>query len=98
MCSVFVNIFGRVKLVYALVCVPRAAKLRHYANPPAGLSLPNACVLSELMRFAFVLNSVKRLSARLQKCVLMLLLVIFFIPVVVHSPANMELNKRAMKL
>jgi len=73
--------FGRAKLVCVLVCAARAAKLRHCANPPAGLVVSQrpCCVRADGLHFVF--NYVKRFSMRLAAMRLMLLLVIFFITI-----------------
>jgi len=71
--------FGHAKLVCVLVCAPRAAKLRHYANPPAGLVVSQRLCCVRVDGLHFVFNYVKRLSVRLATMRLMLLLVIFFI-------------------
>ena len=48
--------FGRAKLVWVLVCAPRAAKLRHYANPPAGLVVSQrlCCIRVDGLHFVFI--------------------------------------------
>ena len=54
--------FGRAKLVCVLVCAPRAAKLRHYANLPAGLVVSQRLCCVRVDGLHFVLNYVKRLA------------------------------------
>jgi len=54
-------IFGRAKLV----CAPRAAKLRDYVNPPAGLVVSQRLCCVRVDGLHFVFNYVKHLSMRL---------------------------------